>query len=1143
MGRHEDCANVKTQRLVRLVNLSLSSTNETVADLRIDLLGLPRLVRIGNEPHILERRDAALLALLVVQGPTARHQAAALLWPDVGRAPAGRNLRQRLFRLRRTAGRDLAVGDSTLELADGVAHDLASFASPAAGDALAAPGELLGGLDYGDCGDLGDWVAATREQWRVARRQALADAAQRFESDGRVAQALPLAERLVLDDPMAEHAHRRVMRLHYLRGDRAAALAAYERCVMYLGRTLGIRAGSETVALADTIERGQTLGAMPFAPPPVTVLRPPRLVGRDAEWRAIDAALLQQRRAVVLGEPGIGKSRLIGDYAAAQAGSAVLVAAHAGDASVPYALFARLLRALLPQLRQIGEGWVTEELARLVPELGRCPPGPLHPLRLRAAATQALAAARAAGTHLLVLDDMQCADAVSLELVLALASEDVAMSRWLLAVRVSERPAGLVQWQAQQESRAVEIDLPPLDAAGVAKLLEALALPGLAVSDWVQPLLRHTGGNPMFILETLRALAAGSSQGLFDIDRTASLPLPQQIGPLIERRLGQLSAAALRLAQIAALAGADFSAPLAARVLQVHALDLAAAWRELQAAHVIHDSAFAHDLVREATLRSVPAPIARELHVQLAAAAAAEGAPAARVATHALQGGAWADAALHLGRAAQAARDVGDRGAEISHWDRRADCFDKLGNAGEAYASRVRAFLASLVVEPLESARQRAQRLEAKAVDDDERLEALLARAKLAGHAGEAEATARAAGEALALASKLRARDGGTVIDRREVEASFLLGAGQVRCGQSLAALATFERWREPLQAAEDRKLRHDFWSNYGYVLAHADRRREAAAAFEQAIEVAEAIGEDAEAMTNLGNLAGTLGHLGLYERALEAARRAEAWRERMGQASGITPHVSRMNLGLLCQRLGHYDDALCAFDAALAAFRTSAAGVWVAAAENHLAATWLLLGQAARARQALTPLPAGQNGGLLRRAVIEARLDRLAGRPALQRLIALRAVAQADTLVNRLGLELAIVENLPPHEAAVLARTLRDTAEQHEFDAAALTAMAHEADALRRAGSTAAAGVVAHAAAERFAAGCGPHDLSAGEFWWMLHQTFKSAADEVAAADALHRGGTWLIDVALPCVPEPFRDGFLNRHPVHRLLKAACAR
>ena len=124
-GRHERCATVNAQCLGRLVSLFLPSTNDPAPDLRIDLLGLPRLVRLGNAPHILERHDAALLALLVVQGPTSRYQAAALLWPDVGRAAAGRNLRQRLFRLRRTAGRDMAVGDSSLELADGIAHDLA----------------------------------------------------------------------------------------------------------------------------------------------------------------------------------------------------------------------------------------------------------------------------------------------------------------------------------------------------------------------------------------------------------------------------------------------------------------------------------------------------------------------------------------------------------------------------------------------------------------------------------------------------------------------------------------------------------------------------------------------------------------------------------------------------------------------------------------------------------------------------------------------------------------------------------------------------------------------------------------------------------------------------------------------------------
>ena len=43
----------------------------------------------------------------------------------------------------------------------------------------------------------------------------------------------------------AEHAHRRVMRLHYLRGDRAAALAAFERCSSLLKRELKAQPGRE----------------------------------------------------------------------------------------------------------------------------------------------------------------------------------------------------------------------------------------------------------------------------------------------------------------------------------------------------------------------------------------------------------------------------------------------------------------------------------------------------------------------------------------------------------------------------------------------------------------------------------------------------------------------------------------------------------------------------------------------------------------------------------------------------------------------------------------------------------------------------------------------------------------------------------
>ncbi len=116
------------------------------------------------------------------------------------------------------------------------------------------------------------------------------------------------------DDPLREHAHRRLMRLHYLRGDRAAALAAYERLRELLGRELGTAPDRESRELAQLVEAS---GALPQPAPvarPVTVLRPPRLVGREADWRALQAALDARRCALVLGEPGIGKSRLIGDF-------------------------------------------------------------------------------------------------------------------------------------------------------------------------------------------------------------------------------------------------------------------------------------------------------------------------------------------------------------------------------------------------------------------------------------------------------------------------------------------------------------------------------------------------------------------------------------------------------------------------------------------------------------------------------------------------------------------------------------------------------------------------------------------------------------------------------------------------------------
>ena len=93
------------------------------------------------------------------------------------------------------------------------------------------------------------------------------------------------------------------------------------------------------------------------------------------------------------GEAGIGKTRLLTDFAAHQ-GAAVLMAARPGDARVPHALLSRLVRLLAQRtgapLAPMAD-WVARELARIAPELGTAPAAPLDALRLQQAVAELLA--------------------------------------------------------------------------------------------------------------------------------------------------------------------------------------------------------------------------------------------------------------------------------------------------------------------------------------------------------------------------------------------------------------------------------------------------------------------------------------------------------------------------------------------------------------------------------------------------------------------------------------------------------------------------------------------------------------------------------------------------------------------------------
>ncbi|MFT3765205.1 MAG: hypothetical protein QM820_06770 [Minicystis sp.] len=163
-----------------------------MADWRLEVLGGARLLGL-SDPIALQRRTAAVLAYLALEGPTPKYRLAGLLWPDSDEEKARNNMRQLLHRLRVAAGAELVVGGDVVALSDRVVSDAVQleahvFAGRNA-EALALAGTLLAPLDFDDCPDFAAWLTEARDQLEALRRRAAgaeADAReQRGDSAGR----------------------------------------------------------------------------------------------------------------------------------------------------------------------------------------------------------------------------------------------------------------------------------------------------------------------------------------------------------------------------------------------------------------------------------------------------------------------------------------------------------------------------------------------------------------------------------------------------------------------------------------------------------------------------------------------------------------------------------------------------------------------------------------------------------------------------------------------------------------------------------------------------------------------------------------------------------------------------------------------
>jgi DNA-binding SARP family transcriptional activator len=664
----------------------------------VQLHGPPQVRRADGREVPLSAREAALLARLHLEGPAPRAALAGWLWPGGDERRARANLRQTLVRLRRSAGELLLESDGVLRLADGVA-----MAPAADGDGTAQ--RLLGPLEFDDAPELAEWLQARREAaGREQRRERLA-AARAALDRGALDAALARAEAVLAADAAVEEAHRLRMQVFYLRGDRAAAIAAWDDCRDALRSAYGIAPSAATnelgrLVLAAEAESAAAPGVVAAVLPPA-LRRPPRLVGRDQAWAALQRALALGQGVVVAGPAGIGKSRLLAQAAAALE-PALLVSARPGDALLPGVLVSRLVAAAVERFAPALDAATRADVARLLPgdalrEAGAAVAGirsALEHRRVLASVARALVACHARGMRLLAVDDLQHADDLSMEALAVvvgrwLADPEGAAALPLLGCRVDElRPAAaaLVQMLAGS-TRARRLDLAPLTVADVQALLQTLPLhdgdgPGPDRRALAEALHQRVGGNPAFVLESVRALWAEGPQALAQWRAGQPLVAPATLRESLRQRIARLSTDAQQLVQLAAVAQDDFSLALAASALGRPPLALAPVFAELEGAQLLEGVRFSHDLVAEAARAALPQALVAPLHQLVAEHLRAQQGAPARVAWHLQQAGdAAAAAPWHL-RAGQAARDRWQLAEAARHYEAAALGLEQLRRQG-----------------------------------------------------------------------------------------------------------------------------------------------------------------------------------------------------------------------------------------------------------------------------------------------------------------------------------------------------------------------------------------------------------------------------------------------------------------------------
>ncbi len=530
--------------------------------LEIRLLGELEVLRDGQAvPLPASRKSRALLAYLAATNkPHLRERLCELLWegPDDPRAA----LRWSLTKLRPLVEPHLIAARDRVEFRrDGAAIDILQLCTPANATsdllekcAALFRGEFLDGLDLAACFRYQHWCVGERERLRTAHIAILAELTRRL---GCSEAALPYARRRVAIDPFDDEAHAALIRLLAKLGDNQEALRHYDQCRQLFERELNERPGPAVEEARRSVWSAAAtppLWSAAAVPPPSSPA--PKFVGREHEVSTIASA---EMPVLIIGEPGIGKSRLLDEMRTRTNAPTLYGRAFAAEMVRPYGV------------------WI-DGLGSFPAETDRA--------RLFDAVVEKLA-----DFALIAIDDLQWIDEASAALLHYVVRKT--QLKVVCAARAGEIDDNPHAQRLTSDIRFARVPLGPLSDD------ETRALVGDARAAQL------SGGNPLFAIELSRSDRSG--------------PLME----IINGRLSQLEAPARELVSWAAAIGRQFDADTVGRATGLPAGEMLAALDKLERAAIIRASGdrtydFTHDLIRDAAYQMMSGPRRTLVHRHVA---------------------------------------------------------------------------------------------------------------------------------------------------------------------------------------------------------------------------------------------------------------------------------------------------------------------------------------------------------------------------------------------------------------------------------------------------------------------------------------------------------------------------------------------